>query len=168
MPRDGFDGTPPVQLTMTPGPSSDYPRSTSSSKRQNSAGYFDRSERASPNPSNTNGSGSSPWLNNAQAQEEPITGEIDTVGLGPKPPKMPDAEWKRLELQMRVDRARVNMPQSVKLRLFMRPEECVEAFEVLDWINKKDTKPDPNATIMASQTPLTNSQSDFKGNLVDV
>ena len=77
-----------------------------------------------------------------------MTGEIDTsVGLGPKPAKMADAEWKRLELQMRVDRARVNTPQSVRFRLFVNPEECVEAFEVLDWLNKEDVKPDPNATV---------------------
>jgi hypothetical protein len=163
----------PAQPAMTPGPNSNYQhrqRSTSSSKLQNSAGYFDRSSpsASAPNLNNTNGGGSPPWLGNAQIQEEPTTGEIDTsVGLGSKPPKMPDAEWKRLELQMRVDRARVNMPQSVRLRLFMSPEECVEAFEVLDWINKKDVKPDPNATIMVGQTPPIDSQSDSRGDSVD-
>jgi hypothetical protein len=49
---------------------------------------------------------------------------------------MPEAEWKRLELQMRVDRARVCIPQNVRFRLFVNPEECVEAFEVLDQLNK--------------------------------
>lgn len=64
-------------------------------------------------------------------------GEIDTSAvLGQKPAKMPEAEWKRLELQMRVDRARVNIPQSVKLRLFTNPEECVEAFDVLDLLKR--------------------------------
>ena len=98
-----------------------------------------------------------------------MTGEIDTsVELGPKPAKMSDAEWKRLELQMRVDRARVNMPQSVRFRLFMNPEECVEAFEVLDWSKKEGNKLDPNATTRADQTPPTNAQSDPGGNLVEI
>jgi len=71
---------------------------------------------------------------------------------------MSDAEWKRLELQMRVDRARVNIPQSVRFRLFMKPEECVEAFEVLDLLSKKGTKPDPNATVRTPGPPA-NAQS---------
>ena len=87
------------------------------------------------------------------------------MGLGPKPAKMSEAEWKRLELQMRIDRARVNMPQSVKFRLFMDPEECVEAFEALDWLNKKENKPDPNDMVGVGQTPPTNVQSDSTGNL---
>ena len=96
-------------------------------------------------------------------------GEIDTsVGLGPKPAKMPEAEWKRLELQMRVDRARVNMPQSVKFRLFTNPEECEEAFEVLDWLNKKDTKPNPNATIRVGHNPPADAAIDFQEKLVDL
>lgn len=69
---------------------------------------------------------------------------------------------------MRVDRARVNMPQSVRFRLFTNPEECVEAFEVLDWSNKKDAKPDLNATIMVGRTPPADAQSDSRGNLVDI
>jgi hypothetical protein len=68
-----------------------------------------------------------------------MTEEIDPpVELGPKPEIISEAEWKRLELQMRVDRAREKIPPSVKFRLFVDPEECVEAFEVLDLMNKKD------------------------------
>ena len=68
---------------------------------------------------------------------------------------------------MRVDRARVNLPQSVRFRLFTSPDECVEAFEVLDRTNK-DPKPDLNATIRVGQTPPADAQSDSSGNLVDI
>jgi len=78
---------------------------------------------------------------------------------------MSDAEWKRLELQMRVDRARVNMPQSVRFRLFVNPEECVEAFEVLDLSSKKGTKPHPND---ACQTPGPPTDAQSNRNLVDI
>jgi len=155
-----------IQPMITPNPIPTYqnlPRSTSYGKHQNSADYFSRSGRSSPAPSNSNGSGSAPWLNSTQVQEEPTTGEIGIpVGLGPKPAKMSEAEWKRLELQMRIDTARVNMPQSVRFRLFMDPEECVEAFEALD---KKENKPDPNAAIRVGQTLPANAQSDSGGNL---
>jgi hypothetical protein len=143
----------PVQPTMTPGPTPNYqtPRRLINVIRQNSGDYFSRSGRSSPAPSISNDSDSIPWLGNTQVQEEPMTGEADpSVGLGPRPAMMSDVEWKRLELQMRVDRARANIPQSVRFRLFVDPEECVEAFEVLDLLNKKDIKPDPNATV---QTP---------------
>ncbi|KAF9649212.1 hypothetical protein BDM02DRAFT_1948477 [Thelephora ganbajun] len=139
-----------AQPMMTPSPTPAYQnrqRSRSYSKRQNSTDYFSQSDRSSPASINTNDDDTVPWLSNTQNQEEPMTGEIDaSAGLGPKPAKVPSAEWKRLELQMRVDRARMNMPQSVKFRLFVDPEECVEAFEVLDWLAKQDIKPDPNAT----------------------
>lgn len=69
--------------------------------------------------------------------EEATTRMIDTsVGLGSKPTGVSNAEWKRQELQLRVDRARVHMAQSVRFRLFTNPEECVEAFEVLEQLHK--------------------------------
>ena len=132
----------PVQPTMTPGPTPNYqnPQRLINAQGQSSADYFSRSGRSSPAPSVPNDNDSIHWLNAAQIQEEPMTGETDpSLGLGPKPAKMPEAEWKRLELQMRVDRARANIPQSVRFRLFVNPEECVEAFEVMDLLNKKDT-----------------------------
>ena len=151
-PRSASDDTTPVQPTITPGPTPNYQyrQRSISSRRQTSVDYFNQSGRSSPGPGNTKDSDAPPWLSNAQVQEEPVTGEIETsVGLGPRPAKMSDAEWKRLELQMRVDRARVNMPQSVRFRLFVKPEECVEAFEVLDLSSKKGTRPDPNTTPQA-------------------
>ena len=172
-PRGAFDDVAPVQPAMTPGPTPNYnqhqQRSTSGGKRQNSVDYFNQPGRSSPSPSNASDNGSVSWPSNTQIREEPTTGEIDTsVGLGPKPARMPDAEWKRLELQMRVDRARVNMPQSVRFRLFRAPEECVEAFEVMDLSNKKGVRPDPKATIRVGRTPSTNAQPESGGNLVDI
>jgi len=136
----------PVQPTMAPGPTPNYQdvKRLISAKRQDSADYFGRSGPSSPTPSDD----SFPWFSNTQTHEEPGAGEIDpSMELGPRPAKMPDAEWNRLELQMRVDRARVNIPQSVRFRLFVDPEECVEAFEVMDLLNDKDVKPDPDATV---------------------
>ena len=147
----------PVQPTMTPGPTPNYqnPQRLINAKHRNSADYFSRSGRSSPAPSIPSNNDSIPWLSNTQTQEEPMTGEIDpSLGLGQKPAKMSDVEWKRLELQMRVDRARANIPQSVRFRLFVSPEECVEAFEVLDLSNKKDINPIPNTTVgRGGQTP---------------
>lgn len=77
-----------------------------------------------------------------------MTRDVDaSSGLGPKPSKFPDAEWKRLEPRTRVDRARVNVLQSLRFRLFVNPERGVEAFEVLDWLNEENVKPDPDATV---------------------
>lgn len=155
-----------AQPTMTPGPTPFYQNRqppTPYDKRQGSMDYFSQSGRSSPTSNNNNGSG--PWFGDSQFQEEPTTREIDiSVGLGPKPAKMTDAEWRRLELQMRVDRARVSMPQGVRFRLFINPEECVEAFEVLDQLNKMGHR----ATMKAGRTPLANRQPDSWGNLVDI
>lgn len=117
-----------VQPTMTPGPTPFYQNhqpSTPSNRRQAPVDYFSQPHRLSSTPSNDSDSDSTPWLGDSQIQEEQIR-------LGPKPAKMPDAVWERLELQARVDKARMCMPQSVKFRLFTKPEECVEAFDVLD------------------------------------
>ena len=139
----GVSNETPFQPAITPGPTPLYqgrPPSTPSSKRQGSLDYFGQPIRSPTVPGGVNDNGSGPWLNSTQIREEPTTGEIDiSVGIGPKPAKMPDAEWKRLELQMRVDRARMNIPQSVRFRLFVNPEECTEAFEALDQVNQMDT-----------------------------
>ena len=59
------------------------------------------------------------------------------------------------------------MPQSVMFRLFMTPEECVEAFEALD-LSNKGVRPDPKATIRVGQAPPTSAQPDSGGKLVDI
>ena len=166
--RTSSNDTVSVQPTMTPGPTPFYQNRqppTPYGKRRGSVDYFSQSGRSSPAPCNTNDSGSAPWPARSPTEEESSTGESDiSVGLGPKPAKMPDVEWKRLELQMRVDRARVNIPQNVRFRLFVNPEECAEAFEVLDQLNKMD----PNATMKVRRSPPTNAQSDSCGNFVDI
>ncbi len=43
-----------------------------------------------------------------------------------------DAERRRLELQMRVYRARADVPGSIPIRVFSNPSECVEASNLLD------------------------------------
>ena len=45
--------------------------------------------------------------------------------------KMTDAEKKRYELQMRVNRARTQMPGHIVLRVFREPSECVEIEDIL-------------------------------------
>ncbi|KAK7041418.1 hypothetical protein VNI00_009284 [Paramarasmius palmivorus] len=45
--------------------------------------------------------------------------------------RIPEAERKRHELQMRVYRARANMPEHVTLRVFRSPTECVETQAML-------------------------------------
>ncbi|KAI0369116.1 hypothetical protein BV20DRAFT_997309 [Pilatotrama ljubarskyi] len=45
---------------------------------------------------------------------------------------MSEGEKKRWELQMRVWRARMDMPAHIPIRVFREPEECVEVDEILD------------------------------------
>ena len=131
------NGATSVQPAMTPGPTPFYQNSqppTPYNKRQVSEDYFSQSGRSSPSSSNGNYNSS---FSNSPMLEEATTRMIDTsVGLGSKPTGVSNAEWKRQELQLRVDRARVHMAQSVRFRLFTNPEECVEAFEVLEQLHK--------------------------------
>jgi hypothetical protein len=46
--------------------------------------------------------------------------------------KMTEVEKKRYELQMRVNRARTQMPSHIMLRVFREPSECVEIEELLE------------------------------------
>jgi hypothetical protein len=46
-----------------------------------------------------------------------------------------ELEKKREELQMRVYRARIQIPLHIPLRIFRKPEECVEASEKLDTLH---------------------------------
>jgi len=49
-----------------------------------------------------------------------------------KKSSMTDTEKRRYELQLRVYRARTQMPSHIPLRVFREPSECVEAQEILD------------------------------------
>ena len=45
---------------------------------------------------------------------------------------LPDAEKKMVDLQVRLWRARLDVPPHIPLRIFREPEECVEVNEILD------------------------------------
>jgi Uncharacterized conserved protein (DUF2183) len=45
---------------------------------------------------------------------------------------LPEQERRRIELQTRVWRARTLVPVHIPLRIFRKPEECVEAWEILE------------------------------------
>jgi hypothetical protein len=47
-------------------------------------------------------------------------------------PQMSEPERKRYELQMRIWKARIQIPAHIPLRTFRRPEECVEAKGILE------------------------------------
>jgi hypothetical protein len=50
-------------------------------------------------------------------------------------PPMTEAERKRYELQQRVYRARMEIPDRIPFRVFRDPSECVEARQILDTLN---------------------------------
>jgi hypothetical protein len=52
---------------------------------------------------------------------------------------LPLAERRRLELQERVYRARLKVPSHIPLRVFTRPEECVEAGRILKEVGGEGT-----------------------------
>ena len=47
-------------------------------------------------------------------------------------PPLTDAERKRVELQMRLWRARYDVAPHIPIRIFREPEECVEVEQILD------------------------------------
>ncbi|TFK39506.1 hypothetical protein BDQ12DRAFT_712190 [Crucibulum laeve] len=61
--------------------------------------------------------------------------QLSTSSIGSSSSKLADltdAEKKRYMLQMRVYKARTQMPSNVPLRIFRHPEECVEAEEIFE------------------------------------
>jgi hypothetical protein len=46
--------------------------------------------------------------------------------------KLTEVQRKRVELQLRIHKARTLAPAHIPLRIFRDPEECVEAGEILD------------------------------------
>lgn len=50
----------------------------------------------------------------------------------PKPPAPGAEEKKRIELQIRLWRSRLEVPTRVPIRIFREPEDCVEVNEILD------------------------------------
>ena len=55
----------------------------------------------------------------------------NSMNYGPGGGKMTELEKRRYELQMRVYRARTQMPSHIVLRVFREPSECVEVEEVM-------------------------------------
>ena len=49
--------------------------------------------------------------------------------------QMSDAERKQYDLQQRVYRARMEIPERIPLRVFREPSECIEAGQILDSLN---------------------------------
>jgi hypothetical protein len=78
-------------------------------------------------------------------QEPPLT-RRSSLSLYPLSPasrlrrrssaRVPEWEKKRNELQTRVWRARMQIPVHIPLRVFKRPEDCVEVWDVLDCVRK--------------------------------
>ncbi|KAI0331653.1 hypothetical protein GY45DRAFT_1322007 [Cubamyces sp. BRFM 1775] len=81
---------------------------------------FARTPRATSSP------GSAEWRETtARWQPQPQQQQQQQQGLS-------DAEKKRLELQTRLWKARLDVPPHIPIRIFREPEECVEVDEILD------------------------------------
>lgn len=81
------------------------------------------------------GSGTNPSANSANGYftSSPSPSRQGSLEVGAYPLEyMTEQERKRFDLQMRIYRARAQMPRNVALRIFRRPEECVEAGQLLD------------------------------------
>lgn len=82
-----------------------------------------------PTPNVRNGSdGSIPSPASSRASSGRTSSTASLRGV----PAMTDSERRQYELQLRVYKARLEMPPHVPLRIFRQPEECVEAKQVLD------------------------------------
>lgn len=88
--------------------------------------YFSAQAVAYPTPKNAE-----PW-GNGQIVEEP---ELASTPGGSKS-KPTDAEWKRFELQNRVDKARAEIPEHIPFRVFRNPEDCVECKQIVEKTSK--------------------------------
>ena len=62
----------------------------------------------------------------------PQPGRKLSSGSGRTVPQMTDAERKQYDLQVRVNRARNMFPDTIPLRIFRDPTECVETKDILD------------------------------------
>lgn len=65
-----------------------------------------------------------------QLQNDP-----DTLGGLAQDNNMTEYEKKKSDLQMRVYKARAQIPPQIYLRIFRHPEECVEASEIMDTLH---------------------------------
>jgi Uncharacterized conserved protein (DUF2183) len=67
------------------------------------------------------------WTGNQITEEPEERTPLDSDGQ-----KLTEVELKRFELQSRVDKARLKIPEHIVLRVFRGPEECVEVSVMLD------------------------------------
>jgi len=67
------------------------------------------------------------WVN-GQIVEEPEP--VNTPGGGRQ--RVSESELRRFELQMRVDKARMEIPEHISFRVFRTPEECIETKGILE------------------------------------
>ncbi|KAJ7346955.1 hypothetical protein DFH08DRAFT_780713 [Mycena albidolilacea] len=88
----------------------------------------DMTPMQTPRPASTHGSYSQYRAGKAASVRSAASGS--TVGSATKE-GMSEAERKRYDLQLRVWRARTQMPGHIPLRIFRDPRECVEAEEIL-------------------------------------
>ncbi|KIM44765.1 hypothetical protein M413DRAFT_442723 [Hebeloma cylindrosporum] len=72
-----------------------------------------------------------PSLTAASLYSQPTTSSSSHASNG-KQASLSDAEKRRVQLQLRVYRARTQMPSHIPLRVFREAAECVEAQEILD------------------------------------
>ncbi|GJE91308.1 hypothetical protein PsYK624_074570 [Phanerochaete sordida] len=71
---------------------------------------------------------------NSSTSSKMSLGARSTTSLRGVPP-MTEAERKQAELQQRVWRARMEIPDRIPLRVFRHPSECIETQQILDQLN---------------------------------
>lgn len=92
---------------------------------------FCSSPSSQPLPRRTNGRQSSSSLSTPDSSTT-ASSLNNTINYGgPNGGKMTEVEKRRYELQMRVYRARTQMPSHIVLRVFREPSECVEVEEMI-------------------------------------
>lgn len=77
---------------------------------------------------------------NMSSGSPPKRWSMNIPGSFPSPDSMnlTEPEKKRMELQMRVYRARAVIPDHIPLRIFRHPQECIEAENILDRVLRND------------------------------
>ncbi|KAH9479808.1 Phosphatidate phosphatase APP1 [Psilocybe cubensis] len=138
--RSGDAVTPP-RLSAVTGPAI-YVNSPNNSSRepqdvmQSPGKFVDQPPKATPPPSIRSSMSSLGPASAAASFRSQRTGSSTSSGssntTGKRISSISEAEKKRNDLQMRVYRARTQMPSHIPLRIFRDPSECVEAQEILD------------------------------------
>ncbi|PPQ85263.1 hypothetical protein CVT25_010036 [Psilocybe cyanescens] len=136
------DGSTPPRLSSITGPAIyvNSPNNSSMPRREQpqfmpASRFVDQPPRATPPPSVRSSLNLGP-ASAAESFRSQRTGSSASSGssgaTGKRVGSISDAEKKRNDLQMRVYRARTQMPSHIPLRIFRDPSECVEAKGILD------------------------------------